>query len=420
MRHLLRAVWFTLCLTFAALPVVRAEAEGDESNEAKFERLEKEVYQAFKDKKYDDAVAKCKEQSELFPKQPGPYYNLACAQARQEKKADALASLEKSIELGYNDPGHMKQDEDLANLHEEKKFDELATKAGANEKKTGAGYEGGGEIKGLKSIEDMPEGGLRYRLRISEDATKEKPARLVIWLHPSGGSMNSQVEKQLAADFAKHGYALLVMTQKQWAGWTGDEAVKLLGPDMQSLSKVEGLDVRRPLLMGFSAGGQLALQLFESNPDKFGGLILDAAYPIDMALYAQGKIGMMKLPKNEGIKKTPFFVLVGAADPSKAAWEKSEDAWHKAGVPLIVEYVPNGKHQWLVGAAQKKELLAWLDDVAAGKLPGVKDVAEAKPEAKDAPAGEGKKQTADGDKPAEAPKLAPKPPDDGLGGDQKY
>lgn len=427
--HLIRnGLIFALAVVLLA-PVLRSEEEKEDAGnkEEQFKALEKDIYVAFKEKKYEDAIAKCKVQLELFPKQPGPYYNMACAQARLEKKEDALASLEKSIELGYNDPGHMKADEDLAGLKDEKKFGELATKAAANEKKNGAGYEAGPEIKGVKSIEDFPEGGLRYRLRLSEEATEEKPARLVIWLHPSGGSMNSTVEKQLAADFAKHGFALLVLTQKQWQGWTGDEASKLLTADMESLAKVKGLDVRKPILMGFSAGGQLALQLWEQNLGKFGGVILDAAYPIDMQLYAQGKVGMMKVPDNEEVKKTPFLVYVGSADPSKMAWEKSEEAWHKAGVPLIVEYVANGKHQWLVGAAQKKQMLQWLDDVAAGKLPDAKpaeakastDGKEANPE-KD-PMDRLAEKAAAAKKAQEAqPKVAPKPTDDGLGGDRQY
>ena len=49
------------------------------------------------------------------------------------------------------------------------------------------GYRPGKEIAGVKTGEDFPEGGLRYRLRMDPEATAEKPNKLIVWLHPSGG-----------------------------------------------------------------------------------------------------------------------------------------------------------------------------------------------------------------------------------------
>jgi len=362
------------------LSLALAGATAHAGDQQQFTQLEHEVGAAFQKQDYETAAKKCFEQTQIAPNQPGPYYNLACALARQKKTDEAFAALEKSIEKGYNDPAHMKSDEDLNNLHEDKRFAELAKKAGDNEKKGGG--EAGANIDGVKTVEDFPEGGLRYRLRMSPDATAEKPNKLIIWLHPSGGSMNQQVE-QMALGLNKMGYALLVTTQKNWNFWSGDDAAKLLNGTLPAVAKIAGIDVKKPILMGFSAGGQLALQLWEQNPEGFGGMILDAAYPIDMAAYQQGQQKAMQLPKNEAIKSCPQFVLVGDADPGHQMWKQVEDNWRKAGLPLEIDYVKGGRHQWLVGPEQWKELKTWLIAVHEGKLPGK---LEANVEAKKDPA----------------------------------
>ena len=56
-------------------------------------------------------------------------------------------------------------------------------------------------------------------------------------------------------------------------------------------------------------------------------------------------------------------------DRGSRIWTKVEDDWRKAGVPLTVDYVPHGKHQWLVAGDRVQELDDWLAAVAAGKLP---------------------------------------------------
>ena len=57
---------------------------------------------------------------------------------------------------------------------------------------------------------------------MSPDATAEKPNKLIVWLHPSAGQdsagMNDTVEA-MAPMFLKHGYALVMFTQKNYMGW---------------------------------------------------------------------------------------------------------------------------------------------------------------------------------------------------------
>src|SRR5438045_1483928 len=119
----------------------------------------------------------------------------------------------------------------------------------------------GPPIKGEKVVEGNPEGGLPYRVHLPETGTAKKPSRLIVWLHPSGGSGNDMVER-MAPLFLKHGFALLVITNKQWASWTSDEGQKLLEKTLPDVAKNPGVSITKPYLLGFSAGGQMDLEFF--------------------------------------------------------------------------------------------------------------------------------------------------------------
>ena len=77
-----------------------------------------------------------------------------------------------------------------------------------------------------------------------------------------------------------------------------------------------------------------------------------------------------KLPAGDALKSVPMFVLVGEEDGGSSVWKQVEADWRKAGVPLTIDYVAGGKHEWLLREKQAEALVKWLEDVAAGKLPG--------------------------------------------------
>jgi tetratricopeptide (TPR) repeat protein len=197
--------------------------------------LNKQIYQHFANKDYAAAVTACRELVKLQPESNEAQYNLACALARTDDKDGALSSLAKSVELGFSDADHMGEDDDLVSLHTDARFDEAVKKA--REKEKSGEFEKGEELEGVKTVENLPDGGLRYRLRMSPTA-EEKPNRLIVWLHPSGGSMNQVVEK-MAPLLIKHGFALLVITRKQWMGWTGPEAEKLINKTLPDVAKIK-------------------------------------------------------------------------------------------------------------------------------------------------------------------------------------
>ena len=323
-----------------------------------FVRLNGELKGFFDQKKWDEAAAACRKMSEIVPQAAEPYYNLACSLAHLDKKDDALAALAKAAECGFNDVATMEKDADLASLRDDKRFADALAKVKAND---AARTDKGEDIAGVKTVEEKPEGGLAYRLRMSPDATKEKPNRLLVWLHPSGGSMNKQVEA-MTTRFIQRGYALLVFTKKDFRFWGGDDSVRL-SKTLDVVSKIDGISDDRPVLMGFSAGGQMAMELWSTNPEGLGGLVLDAAYPIHAMVGPQQSA--IELPKSEAARKVPMFVLVGTADVGSPLWKRVEPEWQKAGVPLTVRYIEGRKHEWLVGAEEADALDKWLGDAPA-------------------------------------------------------
>ncbi len=354
-----------LCVWLALICADRATAAPQRDVLLKdLQQLEQRIQQDFREKDYTRAEADCRRLIELAPS-AAAYYNLACALARQDKKDEAFKALRKSVALGEHDAAHLKADEDLAALRQDPRFAAIVKQAEENERKALGAAEKAADIAGVRTIENEVEGGLRYRLRISPTARKEKPQRLIVWLHPSGGSMNNVVE-QLSPRLNRHGYALLVFTRKSLAGWSGDDIPKL-DRTLQALATIDGLDVRQPLLLGYSAGGQMAMILWRQGLERWGGLVLDAAYPIDPSVVPPRVLPPPKTDK--AARQTPVLVLVGTRDGGAQVWKQVTAAYREAGVPLSVEYVEGKGHTWLLGSEQTQRLMAWLDEVSAGKLP---------------------------------------------------
>jgi regulator of sirC expression with transglutaminase-like and TPR domain/pimeloyl-ACP methyl ester carboxylesterase len=325
--------------------------------------------QQMQSKDWSDALTTSDELMKLAPKNGDIAYNRACVLARLGKKKEALEALNASIDKGFTDYNHIRIDDDLQSLRDDPDFTRLVDKA----KKVDNDYsrfpaETTADIPEVKTIEDSagPDG-MPYRIRMSKDASAEHPDRLVIWFHPSGASMDNIVEA-LSPKLAKHHLALLVFPQKSFLYWTPTD-VDHVNKTLEAVGKIPGVNSKQPLAVGFSAGGQMMLQLYNNKPSDFGGLVLDSAYPIAMTDATHGKL--MIPPADAAVKKTPILAIVGGADQNGKLWIGAESAWKDAGVPLTLVVVPDGAHQWLFDNPERQKMLIdWLADVNAGKLPG--------------------------------------------------
>ncbi len=58
----------------------------------------------------------------LCPEDPLVFYNLACSFALLGSKDESFEALEAAVRFGYDEPDHMKEDEDLKSLHDDERF----------------------------------------------------------------------------------------------------------------------------------------------------------------------------------------------------------------------------------------------------------------------------------------------------------
>ncbi len=208
---------------------------------------------------------------------------------------------------------------------------------------------------GIRLHTGAPEGGLPYRLLVSEAATAARPHRLLVWLHPSGGDGLGLVEP-LAAEFARRGFALLTLPRKDFSGWRGEDANRLMLKVVPAAARAPGVEARRPVLLGFSAGAQMALELASARPDAFGGLVLLAGAP----RFSRGDEATP--PAGIASSRVPLLCLVGEGDgEGPALWRRASEAWRAAGVALQARVVPGRGHEWLLAEpAERDAVLAWL------------------------------------------------------------
>jgi len=213
------------------------------------------------------------------------------------------------------------------------------------------------------SITRAPDKGLHYRVFTAEDAAKKPPLRLLVWLHPSGDSMIGTMES-LAPGFAQHGFALLVPTNKQFQNWVPDEANQLMNVTLPDVATVPGVDAKRPILLGFSAGAQMALELWNSAPEKFGGVAVVGAAP----LLPEGDKLVETNPKpSPKLAGTPMLVLVGEEEPVTRRWRERSPAWKAAGVPITLQIALGQGHDTLFEGVGIDMIHEWLDTIKAQK-----------------------------------------------------
>ena len=215
---------------------------------------------------------------------------------------------------------------------------------------------------GTRSLEGSPAGALAYRLWLPGEATVARPARLLVWLHPSTASMNRQVES-LVPELAARGWALLVPTEKDFSGWTREEVRQLLDGTLPSVARTPELDAARPALLGFSAGGQMALLLWLQFPGAFSGVAVVGAEPVVFG--AGGLSREIEPPRGERAGATPILVLAGERERGARMWQDVADAWRAGGVRIEIRTVPGRGHEWLLSApAERGTFLGWLETLA--------------------------------------------------------
>jgi predicted esterase len=237
---------------------------------------------------------------------------------------------------------------------------------GASSPPAGPGGPAGGGTAAhpLRVVDGDAPGGFPYRVWVPAGADPARPPRLAIWLHPSTAGFVSQAG-ELAPGLAARGFALLAVTGKNWAGWTGAEAQRLLDATVPYAALHAGVDRRRPLLVGFSAGGQMALLLWRQAPAAFRGAAVTGAEPVTFG--PGGSSREMEPPAPGGPAPSPLFVLEGAEEPGARMWRGVAADWRAAGVRLELRIAAGRGHEWMLGEGDDREaFLRWVETLDRG------------------------------------------------------
>lgn len=202
--------------------------------------------------------------------------------------------------------------------------------------------------EGLHAVAGKTQGGFAWRLWV--DPAAKAPQKVAVWMHPSRDSGEAMIEP-LAPLLARHGYALLVPLKPEYHGWNSEDAQALFGQVLPDAAKSPNVNPQGPLVIGFSAGGQMALLLWRKAPDALGGLVLIGTAPLPPDA----------LPTRALAEGTAVLSLVGETEPSAATWVNAAPAWLAAGVPLTLKVVAGRGHEWLVDVNERTLLETWLD-----------------------------------------------------------
>ncbi|MFZ5445387.1 MAG: TPR end-of-group domain-containing protein [Myxococcota bacterium] len=256
----------------------------------------------------------------LEPTEPGPRYDLACALARAGDGGAALTVLREAVELGFDAPGALTRDADLASLRELPGFAAIVQRAAELARD-------GVPVAGVRA---EVRGGLRVRLPL-----EGRPRRLALWLHPFGARLNGEIER-LAPVLIARGYALAVPVELWAPGWGEAELRRLFEEELPRLSPL--VDVDRPLLIGLSAGSHASLASWARAPERFAGVLATGCAP---------ELHGAVLPAADG----PIVVINGADDPATVAWRRELPRWQSEGRRVRLEVLPGRGHEFVLDAA---------------------------------------------------------------------
>ncbi|MFW6159385.1 MAG: PDZ domain-containing protein [Planctomycetota bacterium] len=115
-------------ITAVAQKETEPEPEPKTLSRRQIQAIHKRVLAYFAKKEYRKAIAECAKILTADPDNAIALYNTACGHSMLKEKEKALEFLRKSLEAGYVDFAHMKQDTDLDNIRDEPGYQALIEK----------------------------------------------------------------------------------------------------------------------------------------------------------------------------------------------------------------------------------------------------------------------------------------------------
>ncbi len=186
---------------------------------------------------------------------------------------------------------------------------------------------------------------------------------MVVWLHGAGAAGNEKVIAEYKQPLLEAGVALLIPHTADPAQWKPNDTGRLLDT-LQAVANASGrIDASRSVLLGFSAGGQLAFAVARARPKAIAGVVAMGAYPIVNTQRGQ----QLWVPPKGQENHVRYFFLVGDQDNGRLVLRRVETVWKARKVDVTLLEVPELGHAY--AADQQKVLTPWMAAVAKGKDP---------------------------------------------------
>ncbi|NOX57597.1 MAG: hypothetical protein GXP29_01900 [Planctomycetes bacterium] len=278
--------------------------------------------QAYEEKNWDQAIFYGQLTTKLFPLRSGDHYNLACCYALAGQTGNALDTLETSIRCGWSDPNHLKRDSDLKSLRKEDRYKELVKSAIESAKETKVIYQ-------------------------PTTAKKGGAKKVLVALHGFGGNPRAFVgELSPVAD--RLGIPLIALKgrgptrQQGLYGWhkganPRDLDVEGTAKRIDQAAKDLGFEPADIIVVGFSQGGAVALNMLADYPGKYqGALTVAAGNPHDVFHEWMDKA------KDNPVR---VFMIAGALDKDQPFSLATLAPLSEAGVKLKYLQLPAIGHE---------------------------------------------------------------------------
>ncbi len=310
---------FFLALLFVASPVVAEKVNIRGMRYLHYTMKSDEAYQR---KDWETAIRYREYLADLVPFDQFNYYNLACCYALDGQRDKAFEALANSIQYGWCDSAHISKDSDLDSLRDDDRYKAM--------------------------IESSKECDTETRFVYKPDsAGNAKTDTVLVALCGYGGSPRSFAYEWVpTAD--QLGIPVISLKGR---GATRSEGVygwhKGMNPrdlDVEGAAKLiddalaaEGLKPSQAVIVGFSQGGAVALELMAEYPDKYRGTVTIAGGN-DVAVFR-------KWIANAEEAKPRVYMIAGVLDGNRPFGERVMEPIVDAGIKFKYNLLPLCGHE---------------------------------------------------------------------------
>jgi predicted esterase len=259
--------------------------------------LDKQMSQAYHNQEYAKALELGEKLLKLRPDDPAICYNMGCISNLMGNKPAALQWLRRSADHGFSNVEAISFDRDLRSLKGDPAFVEVEALVLKN-----AG-------PGIASVKERIAKSKPLIVVPPTLVTKNR-VPVIVALHGFGQREDLIVESVREAASAS---GVIVVaprgprSAREGYAWHGTlEASMIVDDAIERVAATYNIDRDRIILLGFSQGGFVALNLGMRYPDRYAGII---------AIGARYDPAVVRAPDEPQAKMPRFFLMCGADDP---------------------------------------------------------------------------------------------------------